>query len=338
MYKKISDIYNDLGDIKLSEAYLGRFKDFLYSVKDIPEEFNENIYYVEYFTPSDEYREIIEKIIQKSYNFSEFPVIVLPIERIFDARKFEKLIYQKNFQVAQNNDKIRLVYDQYLNDNIFSPQQFEFSINEGYICKFPFIDDSGILFITNSKELFAEHFSMWIELRNLLHKFPMYYIKLMRLIHYLINIEIGNDFEKDGIEALINFNSDKERFELKDPLAINCQNQGIRNIIMTIIKIATYPRINNYIKLDVMMENLSEKGLEPVIHKERKGQALFSICLNIVLYIFCTGDNKYSNYPYLDGFDELLEICKLIEGKGLNEEFFIKFIQFCYNYIKTFIK
>ena len=333
MYKQISDIYSNIGDAKLSEAYLGKYKEILYSVEHLPEDFKENAYYAEYFSISDEYREIIEKILQKPYNFSEFPIIVIPIERIFDAKKFEKIIFQKNFQVAQNNDRIRLIYDQYIYENQFIPQKFEFSLNEGYICKFPFIDDLGILIITNSKELFAEHLSMWVELKSLLHKFPMYYIKLMRLIHYLINIEIGSDLEKDEIETLVKFNSDKEVFELKNPSAINCQSQGIRNIILTIIKISTYPRIRDYIKIEELMEKLRIKGLEPHINKECKGQELFSICLNIILYTFSSGDDKYLNYPYLENLNKLLEICKLIEGKSLNEEFFIQFIRFCYNYI-----
>ncbi len=336
MYKKISDIYSNMGDAKLSEAYLGKYKEILYSVEYLPEDFKENAYYVEYFSISDEYREIIENIIQKSYNFSEFPIIVIPIERIFDAKKFEKIIFQRNFQVAQNNERIRLAYDQYISENQFIPQKFEFSLNEGYICKFPFIDDSGILIITNSKKLFAEHFSMWIELRNLLQKFPMFYVKLMRLIHYLINIEIGNTLEIRDIETLVNFNSEKEVFEVINPFNFNLQSQGIRNIVMTIIKISTYPRIREYIKIEELMENLHNNGLEPIINKECKGQELFSICLNIVLYTFCSGDEKYLNYPYLKNLDSLIEICNLIKGKSLNEEFFIQFIQFCYKYIKSY--
>lgn len=165
----------------------------------------------------------------------------------------------------------------------------------------------------------------------------MFYVKLMRLIHYLINIEIGSDLEINEIETLVKFDSDKEVFELKSPSAINCQSQGIRNIIMTIIKISTYPRIKKYIKIENLMENLSNNGLEPHFNKECKGQELFSVCLNIILFTICTDDNKYLNYPYLEDLNNLLEICKLIEGKSLNEEFFIKFIRFCYNYIKTFI-
>ena len=335
--KMISEIYDVLGDTKLSEAYLGKYKEILFSVKNLPEDFKDNVYYAEYFSLSDDYREMIEQVIQKPYIFSDFPVIVIPIERIFDAKKFENIIYQKNFRVAQNNDKIRFIYDHYISENQFIPQKFEFSLNEGYIFKFPFIDDSGILIITNSKNLFAEHFSMWIELRNLLQKFPMFYVKLMRLIHYLINIEMRNALEIDEIETLVKFNSDKEVFELKNPSYINLQFQGIRNIIMTILKISTYPRIKKYIKIKESMENLRIKGLEPHISKECRGQKLFSICLNIVLYTFCSGDEKYLNYPYLKGLHNLLEICNLIKGKSLNEEFFIQFIQFCYNYIKTLI-
>ena len=336
-YKKISDIYGTLGDIKLSEAYLGKHKEILFSVEYLPENFKDNAYYAEFFSISDENREILEKILQKPYNFSEFPVIIIPIERIFDAKKFENLIFQRNFQVAQNNDRIRLVYDQYISENQFIPQKFEFSLNGGYIYKFPFIDDLGILIITNSKELFAEQFSMWIELKDLLHKFPMFYVKLMRLIHYLNNIGIGSDLEIDEIETLVKFNLDKEVFELKNPSSINCQKQGIRNIIMTILKISTYPRIKEYIKIIELMEDLSKKGLEPHINKECKGQELFSICLNIILYTFCTDDEKYLNYPYMKDLDKLLKICSLINGKNLNKDFLKQFIQFCYNYIKSFI-
>jgi len=113
MYKKISEIYGVLGDTKLSEAYLGKYKEILFSVKYLPENFKDNVYYAEYFSISDEYREMIENILQKPYSFSDFPIVVIPIERIFDAKKFEKIIYQRNFQVAQNNDRIRLIYDQY---------------------------------------------------------------------------------------------------------------------------------------------------------------------------------------------------------------------------------
>ena len=165
----------------------------------------------------------------------------------------------------------------------------------------------------------------------------MFYVKLMRLIHYLINIEKGNALEIDEIETLVKFDSEKEVFELKNPSDINFQFQGLRNIIMTIFKISTYPRIKIYIKIKELMENLRIKGLEPHITKKCKGQELFSICLNIVLYTFCSGDEKYLNYPYLKGLHNLLEICNLIKGKSLNEEFFIQFIQFCYNYIKTLI-
>ncbi len=337
LYKKISEIYGVLGDTKLSGAYLDKYKEILFSVQHLPENFKDNMYYAEYFSVSDEYREIIEKILQKPYNFSDFPIVVIPIERIFDAKKFEKMIYQRNFQVAQKNERIRLIYDQYMSENHFTPQKFEFSLNKGYICKFPFIDDSGILIITNSKELFAEHFSIWIELRNLLQKFPMFYVKLMRLIHYLINIEMDNTIEINKIETLIKLDSDKEVFELKNPSAINFQFQGFRNIIMTIIKISTYPRIKKYIKIKELMENLRINGIEPHINKECKGQELFSICLNIILYTSCLGDEKYLNYPYLKDLNNLLKICNLIKGKSLNEEFFIQFIQFCYNYIISLV-
>ncbi len=337
VYKKISEIYDVLGDTKLSEAYLGRYKEILFSVKHLPEDFKNNVYYAEYFSLSDECREMIEHIIQKPYVFSDFPVIVIPIERIFDAKKFENIIYQRNFQVAQNNDRIRLIYDQYISENQFIPQKFEFSLNEGYICNFPFIDDSGILIITNSKNLFAEHFSIWIELRNLRQKFPIFYVKLMRLIYYLINIEMGNTLEIDEIETIVKFDSDKEVFELNNPSAINFQSQGIRNIVMTIIKISTYPKIKKYIKIKELMGDLRIKGLEPHINEECKGQELFSICLNIVLYTFCSGDKKYLNYLYLKNLNNLIEICNLIKGKSLNEEFFVQFIQFCYNYIKSSI-
>ncbi|MFX1500536.1 MAG: hypothetical protein ACFFDH_06170, partial [Promethearchaeota archaeon] len=216
-------------------------------------------------------------------------------------------------------------------------QKFEFSLNEDYICEFPFIDDSGILIITNSKKLFAEHFSAWIELRNMFHKYPILYVKLMKLVYYLINIERGKVIEKEEIELLAKFESDEEVFKLNDPSEIKLQNQGIRNIIMTIIKISTYPRIKNYIEINKLMENLRRKGLEPYITKECKGQELFSICLNIILYTFCSGDQRYLNYPYLKDLHNLLEICNLINGKTLNDKFFIQFIQFCYNYFISLI-
>ena len=336
-YKKISEIYDNLGDTKLSEAYLGRYKEILFSVKHLPEDFRDNAHYAEYFSLSDECREMVESIIQKPYSFSKFPVIVIPIERIFDAKKFENIIYQRNFRVAQNNDKIRLFYDQYISENVFAPHKFEFSLNKGYICKFPFIDDTGILFITNSKTLFAEHFSMWIELRNLLQKFPMFYIKLMRLINYLIDIERGNAIEMDEIETLVKFDTVKEEFNLNNPTDINFQFQGMRNILLTIFKISTYPRIKKFIELQELMEILRINGLEPHLTKESKGQELLSISLNIILYTICSGDDKYLNYPYLKDLDTLLEICNLTKEKGLNKEFLIQFIQFCYNYIKTLI-
>ena len=159
----------------------------------------------------------------------------------------------------------------------------------------------------------------------------------MKIIHYLINIERDIVLEVDELETLVKSDSDKEEFALKNASDINFQSQGMRNIIMTIIKISTYPRIKKYIKIQELIENLRIKGLEPQITKECKGQELFSICLNIILYTFCSGDEKYLNYPYLKKLDNLLEICNLIKGKGLNKEFFIQFIQFCYNYIKTLI-
>ncbi|KKK85894.1 hypothetical protein LCGC14_2768670, partial [marine sediment metagenome] len=73
MYKKISDIYDNLGDTKLFESYLGKYKEILYSIKHLPENFKDNGYYAEYFSISDEYRKIIENILQKPYNFSDLP-------------------------------------------------------------------------------------------------------------------------------------------------------------------------------------------------------------------------------------------------------------------------
>ena len=101
MCKKISDIYDNLGDTKLSESYLGKYKEILYSVKHLPENFKDNAYYAEYFSISDEYCNIIQNILQKPYSFSDLPIIIIPIERIFDARKFEKIIFQRNFHSSK---------------------------------------------------------------------------------------------------------------------------------------------------------------------------------------------------------------------------------------------
>ncbi|MFX1501710.1 MAG: hypothetical protein ACFFDH_12160, partial [Promethearchaeota archaeon] len=124
IYKKISEIYKTLGNNKLSQAYLDRFKEILFSVRYLPEDFKNNEFYAQYFSLSDLQLEIIELIFQKPYVFSDFPIIVIPIERIFDAKKFEKIIYQRNFQVAQKDDKIRFTYDQYINENQIIPQKF----------------------------------------------------------------------------------------------------------------------------------------------------------------------------------------------------------------------
>lgn len=342
IFKNLHEICSNTKNEKKAKVFLQKFKDVKDSIRYLSKNFWEDDYYRELFSLPEEFKSMLIKIDQISNNFSEIPIIVFSIEELHKVRRFENLIIAKNFKISKNQNNVVLWYEQIISKqkekSYWVHQKFEFNKDEDYICRFPFLDDSGILFITNSPRLFAEWYCSWLEMKNIIQNQGLNYLFLQRYIDYLIDIELEKELNLEifnKIKASKELEIQKYSIEGSDKILLHLN--GLKNIISPLFKISIYPRLQTTIKFEIEMESLKNQSIIPYLKKKCKGQEWFSFIFTVLLYTFTTKDESIFNQIKNSEVAKLREISEIINGKPIINEFFEQFFKFCDNYIREYI-
>ena len=342
LYLKLKEVYIKSKNEEKAKVFQGKYEDVKDSIKYLPKEFWNDEYYRNKYSLPNEFKELLNEILENPEEFLNVPIIVLPIEKIYQLKRFEKLIIAKKFKVSQKEEKRVLFYEQIISKDheksYWAHQRFEFNKNDDYIFRFPFIDDSGVVFLTNSKNLFAKLFLSWIEIRNIIQNSGRNYVFLQRYIDYLIDIELEKEI---NLEVFNRMRAIKDleslTYSIKGQEKINHHFYGLKNILEPILEISTFPRIKSKINLKNDMQHVKVHIIEPFLKQKFKGLKWFSFALKISLYISITG-NEQINLNIKDSkLAELNRICNIIEGKSVSNEFFEEFFKFCDEYIQDYI-
>ncbi len=342
LYLKLKEVYIKSDNEEIAKNFQGKYEEIKDSVKYLPKEFWTNDYYRKKYSLPDEYNKILNEILENPEDFLDIPIIVLPIEKIYQLKRFEKLIIAKNFKIYQEEEKIILYYKQIISKDheksYWAHERFEFNKNAEYLCRFPFIDDSGVIFLTNSKNFFAKWFLSWREIRNIIQNSGINYIFLQRYIDYLIDIELEKEINLEVFNRMrVIKDLESLTYSIKGPEKINHHFYGLKNILEPILEISTFPRLKLVIDLKNDMHYVKTHIIEPFLKDKFKGLKWFSFALKIVLYISITGNEQIIKNINDSKLVELNRICKIIEGKSVSKDFFEEFFKFCDEYIQDYI-
>jgi len=336
LYKELYNFFEDLGKNELAKQYLNRFEDVKDSIRYLSRNFWEDEYYKTKFGLPIEFEEILRKFTIIKPNF---PLLVFPIERLDQVRRFEKIIIAKNFKLSELNDSYNLYYEVLMgyeeNKSIWSHHNFKFKKNEEFICSFPFKDDEGILFISNSKNLFVETYLSWLEMKNLTENLSFEFGILQRYVDILIKIELEKEDYKSIHKELIQSRMKNTfNFSIEGHENVNYHWEGCKRLIDLLLKISTYPKLMKNINMEKKIQRIKERSIEPFIKKDFKGLAWISFSLTIILYTFLTTDENFLKMIKSTKLSKLLEECKKLEGKTITHVFLSGFFNFLDLYIK----
>lgn len=342
LYEKLKGIYVKSKNEEMAKIIQNIFEEVKDSVEYLPTDFWYDNYYRKKYSLPNEYTIILNKILENPQDFSEIPIVVLPIEKIYQLKQFEKLIIAKNFKVIEVEEKIILYYEQIFSKepdkSYWVHQKFEIKKGDEYLCRFPFLDDSGVIFITNSTNLFAKWFLSWLEIKNIIQNHGLHYILLQRYIDYLIDIEFEKEINLNifnRMRAIKELESDS--FSIKGPEKIQYHFYGLKSILERIIKISTYPRLKSVINLDNDIQFIKTHIIKPFLKQKFKGLKWFSFALNVILCSLITGEESICKEINDSNLAKLKKICEIINNKSVSNDFFENFFKFCDNYIRDYI-
>ncbi len=344
LHKCISDVFKLKGDKKNALIHLNKFKDIKNSIKDLPADFWNDEYYRDFFSIPQAYLSLLQKVHGISKDFSKEKIIILPIERLVEVKRFEKLLVAKNFRVSKNKERLIFYYEQLISiegdKSYWGHFKFEFNPKEEYLCRFPFRDDSGILFITNSPILFIKNYCYWLVEKRIFQKYSCYYDLLFHYIDILISIELDQPLNQKIFKKLkekrANIINSIAPDTLPDIKSIAFLNKIVFKILRLIINISIYPKLKKGINFEKEMELIKKRDIEPFSNNQFKGQSWFSFALTVVLYTLIARNESFFNQVKDSEMVKLKEICEIINGKPINVEFFTLFFDFCENYIFTY--
>ncbi|KKN63925.1 hypothetical protein LCGC14_0496980 [marine sediment metagenome] len=342
IYLKLKSVYIKTNNTDKVKIYQRKYEEVKDSFHYLPEGFWGDDYYRNKFSLPDEYNRVLDEILDNREEFQDIPIIVLPIEKIHQLRRFEKLIIAKNFKVEVKAENIILYYEQIISKDhersYWAHQKFEFNKNNEYVCRFPFIDDSGVVFLTNSKSLFSKWFLSWIVIRELIQSSGLNYVFLQRYVDYLVDIELENEINLDVFNRMRAIkNSSSLTYSIKGPEMINLHFNSLRRVLEPILEISTFPRLKTIVELDPDMDYIKIHIIEPFLKQKFKGLKWVSMSFKIILYIYITGNHQIIEEINDDFFSKLYEISKIIKSKPVSSEFFEEFFKFCDKYIQEYI-
>lgn len=342
LYLKLKSVYIKSNYEEMAKVFQGKYEEVKDSIKYLPKEFWTDDYYRNKYLLPDEYNKLLNEILENPEDILDIPIILLPIEKIYQLKRFEKLIIAKNFNVNREEEKIILFYEQIISKDheksYWAYQRFEFNKNAEYICRFPFIDDSGVVFLTNSKNLFAKWFLSWIVIRKIIQNLGINYIFLQRYIDYLVDIELEKEINLEVFNRMRAIKDlDSLTYSIKGSEKINYHFYGLKSILEPILEISTFPRLKSIINLDNDMDYIKAHIIEPFLKQKFKGLKWVSFALKIILSISIIGNEQISKKINDTNFTKLHRICKNIEGKSVSNEFFEEFFKFCDEYIQEYI-
>jgi hypothetical protein len=344
LYKRLGDNYAKMGEENKSKRYEGKYKDVMDSLRVYDIKFWNEKYYRDYYSIPKEYLKIIKKANSNYEEIARHPIIILPLERLHEAQKFCNLIVAKNFRLSERNletRKVSLYYElrvAYQNDeSLWYHYTFDFDPENDFICKFPFRDFSGILFITNSPKLFIRGLLEWIQKAKFM-KSTKNYLRFGIMIELLCYFEVHNTLSSTHDSLLKKFNLLSIE-ELRNFPAIftSVENQkavfqSMGTIFQYLIDLTVLPRLKNIIDLDNYISDFKVKAITPHLERSFKGQAKLSFNLAIIKFTLISGDDIFLISKELI---ELKDICSLIYGRIFTEEFFTRFFDYC---IKCLLK
>ncbi len=342
LYLKLKEVYDKSNSEEIAKVFQGKYEEVKDSVNYLPKEFWTDDYYRNKYSLPDEYKKLLDEILENPEDYSDKPIIILPIEKIYQLKQFEKIIIAKNFNVNQEEEKITLFYEQIISKDheksYWAHQRFEFNKNAEFICRFPFIDDSGVVFLTNSKILFAKMFLSWLTIREIIQNSGINYIFLQHYVDYLVDIGLEKEINLEVFNRMRTMkDSESLAYSIKGPEKINQHLYELKNILEPIFEIATFPRLKLIINLDSDMDYINAHIIEPFLKQEFKGLKWVSSALKIILFIFITGNEQISKRINDTNFTKLHIICKKIEGKSVSNEFFKELFKFFDKYIQKYI-
>jgi len=335
--KEISDFYMNFNEEK-ARSFLKKFEDIKNSVAYFSSDFWSDEYYKQKFLLPKKFEASLKEIIKE--DFSKIPIIVLPIERLDQVKRFEKIIVAKNFRLLEQNEKYVLYYELLMSKqegtSFWSHHTFEFKKSEEYLLRFPFLDTSGILFITNSPKLFVEWYCSWLELKNLYENLYINFVLLQLYIDILIDIELEKGNYKKLHKELKNIRqSNSVTFSVEGSDNVHYHFQGLNRIITILIKISIFPKLKQAFNISDKTLLMKKREIQPFLNEKFKGLAWLSFALTTILYKIISRDNILFDSIKNHSVEQLESICQIINGKQISNEFFEKFFDFLDIFIET---
>ncbi len=209
--------------------------------------------------------------------------------------------------------------------------QFKSNPKSEYLFCLLFLNMKGALFITNSTEYFKIYYLKENEVLFLLNNFTKEVYQLQYYLWLFLKIKRGNSIHEDNFHKVHSNDFKKEyKIQFQNMDGPNKLVEALRVVIQLLIKISTYPRLNDLPKIQKELKNNKEKLIDPFLEKDLKGMDWLSLSLHKVLYYLLTERHLVAKKDMM----KLFSICKELKGVSINSSFFKKFLNFCYSYIK----
>ncbi len=308
----------------------------------LPLDFLDDEYFSKYFETPAEYIEILKK--KTSEIEMNFPYIIITPIKINELKRFKNIIGMFFKGSSRDGDVLTLYYYRYLGQHPNNPnialwstrEELKFNRSEEYCFTFPFIAGTyGAVIFTNSPNLFATHIILFAEKRKFMEEFNLINGILLSYLKLLYEIHSNKKIDLDLFEKLKNYKKERIEVKIQGPDDVKIFMEYFQRTINLITQISLYPRIKEIFDMSIEIEKL-KKSIVPFIEDDYKGISWLSFGLTTILYFFLTTDDSFIKKMEDSNIKNLLNVCQLINGKPLSNEFFDKLLAFLNDYIESY--
>lgn len=347
----ISQTY-DLGMLEFSSIYL----DFLIwsnnlvdcddetkrlmgsAITPLPKNFRKYPFLRECYQIPNEFKKALKEIDVKDPKI--FPIFAR-IENRKEIERSRLITGIKNVKVKETDTSTILSFQRIITPlkkfgkgNIVNNEKFVAENSEPYLMAIPFLDYSGIFFITNSPDLFKIFYLIYKEKIKWNNEFFNESFLLELYIIAFYKIEKKKILEKEFLNKIRAFkNNEKVEFSIKKEEEIKIFYESFKRLIDLFAEISVYPGLKNLDYIKKKIEEIKKERLEPYLQEDFQGFSFLSFGLNLALYTYISGDKSLLNRMKDKDLRNLYNICKIIRGKFITREFIDRFFSFCDTYI-----
>ncbi|MFX1375982.1 MAG: hypothetical protein ACFFA0_09240 [Promethearchaeota archaeon] len=316
------------------------------AISPLPVDFLEDDYYRDYFAWSQEYK---KKLDEKPKDLEVLiPIIIITLEKLKDFERFTDLLKIKNIQYQVGKNFFNLRFSRFqgtgnLKGEVVSSWRDEVvnqDLNNEFLLKFPFFNQNGFLFITNSPRLFAIHSLLYSKLSTM----PQNFIGFFILLHYyfclLYEIEKNLPLSIDYIENIKEQRKDLKNITLhiSNPEHIKVVFQFREKFLDLLLKILVYPKLIGLYNIGTIAKKIKENGILPHLKRNYKGTAWLSFGLSVALYVFISNEKEILEKVNDKWIIKLISILEDIKGKNVSQEFIVNLFDLFDSYIQSFLR